>query len=60
MRRGQRADLRAQLKKGEVTLEEVLNRDDPVVARIRRFRIYYSQCRVVGKSQSQKNHMKGR
>jgi hypothetical protein len=30
-----RADLREQLKKGEVTLEEVLNRDDPVVARMK-------------------------
>ncbi|HHT84805.1 MAG: integration host factor, actinobacterial type [Bacillota bacterium] len=30
-----RAVLREQLKKGEVKLEEVLNRDDPVVARMK-------------------------
>lgn len=30
-----RADLREQLKKGEIKLEEVLDRDDPVVSRMK-------------------------
>lgn len=33
--RRERADLRKQLKKGEIKLEEVLDRDDPVVARMK-------------------------
>ncbi|HHY69830.1 MAG TPA: integration host factor, actinobacterial type [Bacillota bacterium] len=52
MRRA-RADLRAQLKKGEVTLEEVLNRDDPVVARMKVSYLLQSMPRV-GKVKAEK------